>query len=246
MIPLHDDNPTRRRPYVTYAIIAICVAVFLWQLGLPPRAEAAFAYGFGFIPALWFEGKELAPGLAVVPMPLTIVTSMFLHGGFMHLAGNMLYLWIFGNNVEDAMGHLRFAAFYLIGGLVAVFAHAFSEPASELPMIGASGAISAVLGGYLLLHPKARVLVLIPLGFFFWTMRLPAMWVLAFWFGMQALQVLSGADTGVAWWAHIGGFVAGMAMLPFFKERHVPLFDRARPRMPSPIPIVERRRGPWG
>jgi membrane associated rhomboid family serine protease len=246
MIPLHDDNPTRRRPYVTWAIIAICVAVFLWQLGLPPRAEAAFAYGFGFIPALWFEGKELSPALAVVPMPLTIVTSMFLHGGFMHLAGNMLYLWIFGNNVEDAMGHPRFIAFYLIGGAVAVFAHAFSEPGSEVPMIGASGAISAVLGGYLLLHPKARVLVLIPLGFFFWTMRLPAMLVLAFWFGMQFLQVLSGGGQGVAWWAHIGGFVAGMAMLPLFKERGVPLFDRARPRGLSPIPIVERRRGPWG
>ncbi len=246
MIPLHDDNPTRRFPFVTVAIIAICVLVFLWQFSLPTPADAQFVYGLGFIPAVWFDGRTLPPEIAVVPTAMTAVTSMFLHGGFMHLIGNMLYLWIFGNNVEDAMGHGRFILFYLLSGIVAVGAHSLSDLDSTTPLIGASGAIAGVLGAYLLLHPKARVLVLIPLGIIFWTMRLPAVVVLLGWFGLQFLQVAMGGGGNVAWWAHIGGFVAGMAMIPIFKERGVMLFDRARPRGHSGIPMVSRRKGPWG
>ncbi|MEQ9642907.1 MAG: rhomboid family intramembrane serine protease [Alphaproteobacteria bacterium] len=246
MIPLHDDTPTRRFPFVTVAIIAACVLVYLWQFVLPAPADARFVYALGFIPAVWFDGRTLPAELAMVPTVATALTSMFLHGGFMHLAGNMLYLWIFGNNVEDAMGHARFVAFYVISGIVAVAAHGLSDPASTTPLVGASGAIAGVLGAYLLLHPKARVLVLIPLGIIFWTMRLPAVVVLVGWFGLQFLQVAIGGGGNVAWWAHIGGFVAGIAMIPIFKERGVLLFDRARPRGRSGVPLVSRRRGPWG
>jgi len=148
-----------------------------------------------------------------------------LHGGWMHIIGNMLYLWIFGDNVEDSMGHVRFIVFYLICGLVAVAAQALPDPSSEIPMIGASGAISGVLGAYLLLFPQARVLVLIPLGFIMQTVRLPAGIVLALWFGLQLLSnaTQQGAG-GVAFRAHIGGFIAGMVLIPFFKQRRVALF----------------------
>ncbi len=159
MIPLHDDNPTSLTPFVTVGLIAACVAVFLWQVTLPPEALEAALHGYGMSPAVLFGERELAPGLA----GLSVVTSMFLHGGWMHLIGNMLYLWIFGNNVEDAMGHGRFVVFYLLCGLAAAFAQAVQDPGSTVPMIGASGAIGGVLGAYLLLYPQARVLVLIPM-----------------------------------------------------------------------------------
>jgi membrane associated rhomboid family serine protease len=151
---------------------------------------------------------------------------MFLHGGWMHLIGNMLYLWIFGNNVEDAMGHARFLAFYVLCGAAAVFAQALPAPDSTIPMIGASGAISGVLGAYLLLYPHARVLVLIPLGAFSRLVYLPAMVVLGFWFALQLLSTLLADPNqpGVAFGAHAGGFVAGMLLIPLFKRRGVPLF----------------------
>jgi len=145
MIPLHDDNPTAIKPYVTVALIASCTAVFLWQLSLGAAAERA-VYALGVIPAVLFDNITLSPEVAIVPPVATIVTSMFLHGGWMHLIGNMLYLWIFGNNVEDVMGHGRFIIFYLLCGTAAVFAQVLPDPASTTPMIGASGAISGVLG----------------------------------------------------------------------------------------------------
>jgi membrane associated rhomboid family serine protease len=153
---------------------------------------------------------------------------MFLHGGWMHLMGNMLYLWIFGDNVEDSMGHVRFSIFYVLCGLAAVLAQALPDPGSQVPMIGASGAISGVLGAYLLLFPRARIHVLIPLGFILQSARLPAMWVLLFWFGLQLLSnLLQGTESaGVAFRAHIGGFLAGMALIPLFKFRDVRLFNR--------------------
>jgi len=160
---------------------------------------------------------------------LTPFTSMFLHGGFMHLGGNMLYLWIFGNNIEDAMGHGRFIVFYLLCGVAAVFAQALPDPESAIPMIGASGAISGVLGAYLLLFPHARVLVAIPIGFYVHTMSLKAGIVLMIWFGMQIFSSLAAGDgPGVAWFAHIGGFVAGVALIPLFKYPHVRLLAPAR------------------
>jgi membrane associated rhomboid family serine protease len=228
MIPLHDDNPTTIRPFFTVGFIALCVLVFFWQLSLGPRVEQAIL-AFGVTPAVLF-GHAPSPA---TPWPmLTILTSMFLHGGWMHLIGNMLYLWIFGNNVEDATGHVRFALFYLACGAAAVFAQALPAPDSTIPMIGASGAISGVLGAYLLLYPHARVLVLIPLGLLSRLIRLPAMVVLGFWFLLQILSTLLADPNqpGVAFRAHAGGFVAGMVLLPLFKRRGVRLFH---PRLRS-------------
>jgi membrane associated rhomboid family serine protease len=229
VIPLHDDNPTSIVPVLTVAAIVACVLVFLWQMSLGPDGGQAAVYALGVIPAVLLDRAQLPPELAVVPPALTIVTSMFLHGGFMHLAGNMLYLWIFGNNVEDAMGHARFAIFYVACGFAAVAGQVLQDPGSEIPMIGASGAISGVLGAYFLLYPHARVLVAVPLGIVLHTMRLPAGAVLALWFAIQIFSSLSaGPGPGVAWFAHIGGFVAGMALVPIFKRRGVPLLHPAR------------------
>jgi membrane associated rhomboid family serine protease len=182
------------------------------------------------IPATLFGDKNLPAELALVPPTMTVLTSQFLHGSWMHLIGNMLYLWIFGNNVEDAMGHARFAIFYLLCGIVAALAQALPNPDSTLPMIGASGAISGVLGAYLLLFPHARVLVLIPLGFYSRLMQLPAMAVLGFWFVLQLISsaLADPSAGGVAFGAHIGGFIAGMVLLPLFKYRHVRLFAPSR------------------
>jgi membrane associated rhomboid family serine protease len=227
MIPLHDDNPTTLAPIFTVALIGACVAVFLWQLSLGARGFAAVVVHLGVVPA-----ALLGTAHAVIPPAFTILTSMFLHGGWLHLIGNMLYLWIFGNNVEDAMGHGRFLAFYLLCGTVAALAQALPQPASLIPMIGASGAISGVLGAYLLLYPRARVLVLLPLGFFTQLVRLPAVIVLGFWFALQALSVALAppGQGGVAWGAHVGGFVTGLALVPFFKRRGVRLFAPAQRR----------------
>ena len=229
MIPLHDDNPAEIVPVVTVAIIAACVLVFLWQTGLGSSGNEAAVMALGVIPAVLLHRAELPPELALVPAALTPLTSMFVHGGFMHLAGNMLYLWIFGNNIEDAMGHVRFVIFYLLCGLAAVFGQVLQNPGSEIPMIGASGAISGVLGAYLLLYPRARVLVAIPLGFIMHTMRLPAGIVLGLWFVIQIFSSFAAGDgPGVAWFAHIGGFVAGLAMIPLFRRRGVRMFNPGR------------------
>jgi len=230
MIPLRDDNPTDIRPAVTIAFIAACVIVFLWQLSLGERARQWAVYSLGAIPAVLFEGARLPPEVTVVPPIMTVLTSMFLHGGWMHLIGNMLYLWIFGNNVEDAMGHTRFALFYVLCGAAAALAQAVPDPSSTIPMIGASGAISGVLGAYLLLFPHARVLVLLPLGFYAQILHLPAAWVLVFWFVLQLIsELLTPAGSGgVAFGAHIGGFVAGMLLVVPFRRRGVRLFHPFR------------------
>lgn len=205
--------------------IVACVVVFFWQLSLGPEGQKA-VYALGVIPASLLQGKSLPPDLYLIPAELTLLTSMFLHGGWMHLIGNMLFLWIFGNNVEDAMGHSRYIVFYIICGFAAAFAQALPNPESVTPMIGASGAISGVLGAYLLLHPRARILVAIPIGIFIHTMKLPAMAVLGFWFVLQLINtLLTGTGSGgVAWGAHVGGFVAGVLLIPIFKYRRVRLF----------------------
>lgn len=221
MIPLRDDNPSSSTPLVTISLVAACVLVFLWQASLGPQRGEQIVYALGVIPAVLLGQRELPPDLVLVPPTLTTITSMFMHGGWMHLIGNMLYLWIFGDNVEDSMGHVRFLVFYLLCGLAAVFAQALPEPNSTIPMVGASGAISGVLGAYLLLYPHARVLVVIPLGFVLQTARIPAGIVLVLWFGLQLLSNLmtQAGSGGVAFRAHIGGFVAGMALIPLFKQR---------------------------
>ncbi|MFQ5470898.1 MAG: rhomboid family intramembrane serine protease [Gammaproteobacteria bacterium] len=226
MFPLHDDNPTIITPVVTVTIIALCIIVFVWELSLGPSTNNAI-YSFGVIPAVLFDHKHLSDQFIYIPPSLTIFTSMFLHSGWMHLIGNMLYLWIFSNNVEDSMGHSRFIVFYLICGIAAALTQGLSNPESTIPMIGASGAISGILGAYLLLYPHAKVLVIIPLGFYMHTTRLPAGLVLGFWFILQLINSsLSNADQGgVAFGAHIGGFVAGMTFIPLFKFRHIKLFN---------------------
>lgn len=219
MIPLKDDNPTDRTPLVNYTLIASCIAVFFWQLSLGARAEAAI-YAYGLIPDALLGDARLPPEIHAIPAWMTVFTSMFLHGGWMHLIGNMLYLWIFADNVEDRMGRGRFVAFYLLCGIAAALAQALPDPDSRIPMVGASGAISGVLGAYLLMFPRAHVLVLIPLGFFTQLVRLPAMLVLGLWFGMQLLsEMFAQEGAGVAFRAHIGGFVAGMLLLPAFRRR---------------------------
>ncbi|MGQ0834901.1 MAG: rhomboid family intramembrane serine protease [Gammaproteobacteria bacterium] len=232
VLPLHDDNPTELQPVVTIALIAACVLAFVWWISAGPRGSERIIYSLGVIPAVLIGSRELPPELAIVPPTASIFTSMFLHGGLWHLLGNMLYLWIFGNNVEDSMGHGRFLAFYLLCGIAAVFAQAIPEPNSTIPMVGASGAISGVLGAYMLLYPHARVLLGLPLGFYIVQLgRFPAVWVLALWFGMQLLSntlASPEAQGGVAFRAHIGGFVAGMALIPFFKRRGVPLWRPPR------------------
>jgi membrane associated rhomboid family serine protease len=221
MIPIHDDNPTRRMPFVTWALIAACIGVFVWQTGLGPGAAEAAVYRYGVVPAVLFGNARLPAEIAALPPTLTVLTSMFFHGGFMHLAGNLLYLWIFGNNVEDALGHAKFALFYAATGLAAALAQALHAPGSTVPMIGASGAISGVLGAYLLFYPHARVTVLIPLGFVVYTARWPAGLVLGAWFALQVGSSLLAdpAAPGVAWLAHVGGFVAGLLLARPLRER---------------------------
>ena len=235
VIPLHDDNPTSTTPYVTVGIIGVCVLVAVWQhLLLPVTGSQQAAYALGVVPAVLTGRELLPPEIAVIPVWATVLTSMFMHGGFWHLAGNMLYLWIFGNNIEDAMGHGRFLLFYVLCGIAAVAAQVLPNPGSIIPMVGASGAISGVLGAYLLLYPRARVLLGLPLGFLIVQIgRFPAMWVLAVWFGMQlimgiiaAAQVPGDTQGGIAFGAHIGGFVAGCALVTIFKKRTVPLWRR--------------------
>jgi membrane associated rhomboid family serine protease len=231
MFPIHDDNPTRITPYVTYALLSACVLIFFWQVSLGDAAQQA-VYSFGVIPSVLFASRSLPVELEILPAWMTIFSSMFLHGGWMHLIGNMLYLWVFGNNVEDAMGHKRFILFYLSCGLLAALTQAVLNPDSEIPMIGASGAISGVLGAYVLLHPHARILVVIPIGILIYTPWIAAYWVLGFWFVLQLINSLVSASDagGVAYGAHLGGFVAGMLLIPFFKYRNVSLFSPSKRR----------------
>ena len=232
MIPIRDDNPTEHPAVVTVTLIVACVMTFFWQVSHDPSAQERIVYALGFVPSLLFTGAELPPGVAVVPPTATLLTSMFLHGGLMHLAGNMLYLWIFGNNVEDAMGHGRFVVFYVLCGIAAAMAQGLPQPDSSIPMIGASGAISGVLGAYVLLHPTARVLVVIPFGFYLHTTFMPAALVLGLWFLLQIVSSLGApaGEGGVAWFAHVGGFVAGMVLILFFRRRGVRLFASRRRR----------------
>jgi membrane associated rhomboid family serine protease len=228
VIPLHDDNPTELTPVVTITFIAACVLVFFYQTSLLPGPGETFVFQYGAIPAVVFGQADLPAGAVAIPAYATLITSMFLHGGWMHLIGNMLYLWVFGNNIEDVMGHARFIMFYLTCGILAAFSHAMTDPSSTIPMVGASGAISGVLGAYLLLFPRAHVLVLIPgLGM----TRVPAGIVLGMWFVMQLLSggmSIANKGGGVAFFAHIGGFVAGMALIGLFKRPEVPFFSPGR------------------
>ncbi len=215
MIPLKDDNPTSRKPIVTYCIIGLCILIFLIQLSSQSYKTGQLFYSYGLIPSVLMGHNQLPMDLYVMPGWLTIFTSMFMHGGFMHLAGNMLYMWIFADNIEDNLGPSKFLIFYLIAGIGAAMAQVLMDTQSQVPMIGASGAIGGVLGAYLINHPNARVLVLIPFGFFSQLIKIRALYVLGFWFILQFIS--SGG--GVAYAAHIGGFVSGIILILFFNKK---------------------------
>ena len=206
-------------PLVTYSVLLACLIVFVWQSTLPVVAQQRAILSLGLIPAVLFGHAALPPMLDVVPPTATIFTSMFLHGGIMHLAGNMLFLWIFSDNVEEALGHVRFALFYALCGVAAALAQALPDVSSQIPMIGASGAVSGVLGAYLLLYPHARVVLMAPVGFSLRPLKLPAIVVLGFWFLLQLVSSLlvGGEGGGVAFRAHLGGFVAGMLLVTLLR-----------------------------
>lgn len=235
MIPLRDDNPRRTFPIVTYVLVALNVAAFLWELSLGQRLDRTLIE-VAFIPArYWLPGNW---GFDL----FTIVLSMFLHGGLMHIGSNLLYLWIFGDNIEDRLGHFRYLLFYLLCGFLATMAHAVFSPGSRLPAIGASGAIAGVLGAYLILYPHARVMTLIPIFFFITVRELPAVLLLGVWFvlqlfsGVGSLGVRDAQDLGgVAYFAHIGGFVAGLVLIAVLGGLRAP-----RRREPPPPWWMER------
>ena len=220
MIPLKDDNPTHSTPIVTYIIIGICVVVFLLELSSPYYKTGAIFYSWGVIPASLVHGVPIPDEIYRVPPTATLITSMFMHGGFMHLIGNMLYMWIFADNIEDEIGKVKFIIFYLLSGIAAALAQVFLNTESMVPMVGASGAIGGVLGAYIVNHPRAKVLVLIPLGFFSQIVKIPAIFVLGIWFILQFVNsaFTSSAGGGVAYGAHIGGFVFGAVAILFFNR----------------------------
>ena len=215
MIPLKDDNPTSSKPIVTYFLISFCILIFLLQLGSESYKTGQLFYSYGLIPSVLMGHNQLPLDLYAVPAYITILTSMFMHGGFMHIIGNMLYMWIFADNIEDNLGPSRFIFFYLLCGVGAAMTQVLMDTQSQVPMVGASGAIGGVLGAYLINHPNARVLVLIPFGFFSQLIKIKALYVLGFWFILQFIS--SGG--GVAYAAHIGGFVSGMILILFFNKK---------------------------
>ncbi len=219
-LPLKDDNPISSFPFVTIGIILANAAIFYHQLTIDFSASQRFVFQWGAIPYQITHG-EVIHVMPRIPLPLTLFSSMFLHGGFLHLFGNMLYLWIFGNNIEDALGHFRFLLFYLVCGLFAGTAQILSDPNSIIPMIGASGAIGGILGAYVLLFPSARILTLIFIFIFIKMVRIPALIVLGFWFLIQLLSLGGGAISNVAFFAHIGGFLSGLVLVKLFQSRSV-------------------------
>ncbi len=217
MIPIRDNIPSGTYPFVTIALLSINVAVFLYQITLGLEGVELFIYKTAAIPLEITSHTDIGPS-AIVPLPYTLLTAMFVHGGLLHVGGNMLFLWIFGDNVEDRFGHLLFLLFYLASGVAASLAHIALDPASTMPMVGASGAIAGVLGAYFLLFPRAQVNTLVILPLFISMARVPAIFFLGFWFLFQLVNSgISSANGGVAWFAHIGGFVAGVLAAIVYK-----------------------------
>ena len=229
MVPLNDDNPTRITPYITYIFITVNVLVFIHEMSLNSSQLNRFFQLYALVPE---ELTASFNGVSVnqpIPEWLTLISSQFLHGGFMHVAGNMLFLWVFGNNIEDRLGHFKYIIFYITCGILAALAQWFFSMQSGVPSLGASGAIAGVMGAYIIRFPRARILTLVPLGFFITTIRIPAVFFLGFWFvqqaisGVASLGVTSDIETGgIAYWAHAGGFVFGVLLGPLlglFNER---------------------------
>jgi len=230
-IPIRDDIPTFHKPVLTVSIIALNTLVFLYAYSLGSRGFQIFTLQYGYIPYELITHTELTPNMAV-SVWLTPFTSMFMHGGWLHLIGNMLFLWIYGNNVEDYMGRIGFAVFYILSGLAAISLYTLFGPHSEIPLIGASGAIAGIMGAYMVLHPHARITLLM-IFFFIQFIQLPAKVVLGIWFAYQILMSILDSSTGggVAWMAHVGGFGFGwvvMKILVKFKGPHIHTGDRQR------------------
>ncbi len=239
-IPLHDSNALEhvRLQFVTLGIILTNIVV--WLITATPTVMSAeqanlVYYSYGFIPAVINDLAVLPPELSGAPEPLQYVSYAFFHASFMHLAGNMLFLWVFGDNVEDALGHFKFLIFYLLCAAAGAFVHRLSFPASEVALIGASGAAAGVIAAYLMLHPKVRVWILafgrIPL-------RLSAMWVIGAWIGFQIFNYFATPESLVSWAAHIGGFLAGLTLVLIFRRPGVVLFDKDLPKVPAEVPIT--------
>lgn len=261
-VPLYDDSPRIQLPIITYGLIAACSVTFLWQIGHAPRAADDIALAYGMIPAVLFGNAELPAQLRMVPPWATLLTSMFLHGGWLHLLGNMLYLWIFGKGVETALGTFRYLLLYLASGVVAALAQGAVDPEATAPMIGASGAIAGVLGAYLVLYPRGNVATFIWIFVFVRVVTIPAVLMLGLWFLLQLASAVSAApgQPGVAFWAHVGGFVTGLLLVTVLRRAGVAMlqpprstpFMSVRPRdaprgfgLP-PIDGRRGRRGPWG
>lgn len=258
MIPYHDENETQRTPIVTLALIGACSAAWLLVQGAGSGlALLESVCNLGLIPGEFLgtvppgSGFEIAEGVACVTDPgrqvTNVFTSMFLHGSWMHLIGNMWFLWLFGNNIEDSMSRSRFVVFYLVCGIAAALGQVYAEPDSIIPMVGASGAISGVMGAYLVLYPRVRVFTLVPLGFFITTMALPAWVMLVYWAGLQVFggfaSAVSPQSGGVAFWAHLGGFVAGVVLIKLFARPDAVSQHRSHHYRPRRVGL---NRDQWG
>jgi membrane associated rhomboid family serine protease len=224
MIPIRDDAPRTTTPFITYFLIAMNVLVFLFEISLDPQAHAGFIYQFGMVPVTFGQALHGTPGVPIQAALVPVLTSMFMHASWLHLIANMWALWIFGDNIEDFLGHFRYLLLYLLSGVAGSILHICFNQGSRIPSVGASGAIAGVMGAYFLLFPSARVLTVVPFVFMF--VWLPAWVVLGYWF---LAQFLSGAATsiaqassttgGVAVWAHVGGFIAGISLIKLFPAR---------------------------
>ena len=227
-IPLYDEIISKRRPTITWLIITICVLVFFWQLSLDAKTSQLALYQFGFVPAIVFNEESLPAGLSILHPWFTVFSSMFLHGGWIHLGSNVLYLWVFGDNVEDSMGPTKFVCFYLLCGTAATFTHAMIDTSSTVPLVGASGGIAGIIGAYLMLYPKAAVRCLLVIVIFISFTNLPAWLVLGFWIVGQFVALPLALDSGgggIAYLAHIGGFFAGVTLIAFFKDKNLHFFS---------------------
>jgi membrane associated rhomboid family serine protease len=219
MIPLSDDNPSELPPIVTISLIMTCTLVFLWQLSHGTYGSRTLVYSYGLIPSVLFGIRTLPPELVAVPPALTVLTSMFLHGGWMHVLGNMWFLWIFGDNVEDILGHGKYLAFYLLCGVAAAFTQVFFDPSSRVPMVGASGAIAGVMGAYMVKFPQSRIRTLVFIVIFITMADIPAWVMLIYWFflqfvgGFESLATQQMMQGGTAFFAHVGGFLSGIAFI---------------------------------
>lgn len=252
-IPLHDANILRyiKLQYVTIGLILANIIIYFLTAAQSETARMATVYGFSFIPSVVFDNVELPTDVAVIPEDLTFITYSFLHGDIFHLGGNMLFLWVFGDNVEDAMGHVKYLIFYMLCAVAGAAFHGFVDPNSQVPLIGASGAIAGIVAAYLMLHPRVKIWVIVLMRI---PWRIPAYIVLALWILLQFVMFLGGGENQVSWAAHVGGILAGFVLTPILKRRAVPLFDRevvtpraVRVEQASAVQPVEAAPAPrWG